>query len=145
YCIVPYTRGREQSRASRAILHEIKELALKGYAEVTLLGQNVNSYASDISFPALLKEVDKIEGIRRIRFVTSHPKDISDELIIVMRDLDKVCEHIHMPLQSGSTKILSLMNRKYTFEEYLRKVHKLKMKIPTIAITSDIIAGFPQE
>ncbi|MBF0558038.1 MAG: tRNA (N6-isopentenyl adenosine(37)-C2)-methylthiotransferase MiaB [Nitrospirae bacterium] len=145
YCIVPFTRGREQSRPSHSILNEIKELAHKGYREVTLLGQNVNSYASDKSFPELLKEVDKIEGIRRIRFVTSHPKDLSDELIIAIRDLEKVCEHIHLPLQSGSTRVLSLMNRKYTFDEYLKRVDALRRNVPGIAITSDIIAGFPEE
>ena len=145
YCIVPYTRGRERSRPSAAILDEIKGLAEKGYGEVTLLGQNVNSYASDISFPELLKAVDNVEGIRRVRFVTSHPKDLSDELIVAIRDCEKVCEHIHLPLQSGSTKILSLMNRKYDYDDYMRKVDKLRKEIPGIAITSDIIAGFPDE
>ena len=145
YCIVPYTRGRERSRASQSIINEIKELSEKGYKEITLLGQNVNSYKSKIKFPGLLGEINKIEGIERIRFVTSHPKDLSDELIYAVRDLDKVCEHIHLPLQSGSTKILALMNRKYTIEDYLKKVEKLRKQIPEIAITSDIIAGFPQE
>src|SRR5208337_4463776 len=145
YCIVPYTRGRERSRPSSAILSEIKGLAEKGYVEVTLLGQNVNSYASDISFPQLLKAVDKIEGIRRVRFVTSHPKDLSDDLIVAIRDCEKVCEHIHLPLQSGSTKILSLMNRKYEYNDYVHKVNKIRKEIPKIAITSDIIAGFPDE
>jgi len=145
YCIVPYTRGRERSRPSGAILNEIKGLADKGYVEVTLLGQNVNSYASDADFPELLKAVDKIEGIKRIRFVTSNPKDISDNLIAVIRDRDKVCEHIHLPLQSGSTRILSLMNRKYGYDDYMRTVDKLRKEIPAIAITSDIIAGFPDE
>jgi tRNA-2-methylthio-N6-dimethylallyladenosine synthase len=145
YCIVPYTRGREVSRPRQAILNEIRELAENGYREVTLLGQNVNSYSSDVSFPELLKAVDEIEGIRRIRFVTSHPKDLSDDLIIAMRDIEKVCEHIHLPLQSGSTKILSLMNRKYTYDEYMYKIDKLRKEIPNIAITSDIIAGFPDE
>ncbi len=145
YCIVPYTRGRERSRASLAILNEIKGLADKGYKEVTLLGQNVNSYNSDMSFPQLLEAVNEIKGISRIRFVTSHPKDLSDDLISAMQDLEKVCEHIHLPLQSGSTRILSLMNRKYTFDEYRVKVDKIRKKIPEIAITSDIITGFPQE
>lgn len=145
YCIVPYTRGRERSRPSRSILHEINELAERGYREVTLLGQNVNSYTSDISFSALLKETDKIQGIKRIRFVTSHPKDLSDELIFVMRDSEKVCEHMHLPLQSGSTNVLSMMNRRYTFDEYRRNVEKLRSNIPEIALTSDIIAGFPNE
>jgi tRNA-2-methylthio-N6-dimethylallyladenosine synthase len=145
YCIVPYTRGREKSRASYSIINEIKELAEKGYKEITLLGQNVNSYSSDLNFPGLIKEINKINGIKRIRFVTSHPKDLSDELIYAIRDLDKVCEHIHLPLQSGSSKILALMNRRYTYEDYQRKIEKLRMEIPEIAITSDIIAGFPQE
>lgn len=145
YCIVPYTRGREKSRASQSIIDEIKELAEKGYKEVTLLGQNVNSYKSDVDFPGLLKEINKINEIMRIRFVTSHPKDLSDELIYGIRDLEKVCEHIHLPLQSGSTKILALMNRKYTYADYMKKVEQLKREIPEIAITSDIIAGFPQE
>ncbi|MGD0283176.1 MAG: tRNA (N6-isopentenyl adenosine(37)-C2)-methylthiotransferase MiaB [Dissulfurispiraceae bacterium] len=145
YCIVPYTRGRERSRPANAILSEIKELAEKGYKEVILLGQNVNSYSSDVNFAELLKAVDKIQGISRIRFVTSHPKDLSDELIIVMRDCEKVCGHIHLPLQSGSSRILSLMNRKYTLEEYISKVDALRKQMPHIAITSDIIAGFPDE
>lgn len=145
YCIVPYTRGREKSRASQSIINEIKDLAEKGFKEVTLLGQNVNSYESDTNFPGLLKEIDKIDGIKRIRFVTSHPKDLSDELIYAIRDMEKVCEHIHLPLQSGSSKVLALMNRKYTYADYMNKVEKLKKEIPEIAITSDIIAGFPQE
>lgn len=145
YCIVPYTRGREKSRASQSIINEIKDLAEKGYKEVTLLGQNVNSYKSDVNFPGLLKEINKINGIKRIRFITSHPKDLSDELIYAIRDMEKVCEHIHLPLQSGSSKILNLMNRKYTYDDYMKKVEQLKREIPEIAITSDIIAGFPQE
>lgn len=145
YCIVPYTRGREKSRATVTILEEIKMLADRGYKEVLLLGQNVNSYQSDTDFPGLLKKINNINGIERIRFVTSHPKDLSDELIFAIRDLDKVCEHIHLPLQSGSNKILKLMNRGYSYEEYLKKIEKLKKNIPKIAITSDIIAGFPQE
>jgi tRNA-2-methylthio-N6-dimethylallyladenosine synthase len=145
YCIVPYTRGRERSRASHSIINEIKDLAEKGYKEVTLLGQNVNSYKSNINFAGLLREINKIYGIKRIRFVTSHPKDLSDELIYAIRDLEKVCEHIHLPLQSGSSKILALMNRKYTYYDYMKKVEQLKREVPEIAITSDIIAGFPQE
>src|SRR5208283_1421015 len=125
YCIVPYTRGRERSRPSSAILSEIKVLAEKGYLEITLLGQNVNSYAGDISFPELLKAVDKIEGIKRVRFVTSHPKDLSDDLIAAIRDCEKVCKHIHLPLQSGSTKILSLMNRRYEYNDYMHKVNEI--------------------
>jgi tRNA-2-methylthio-N6-dimethylallyladenosine synthase len=145
YCIVPYTRGREKSRASQSIIKEVKELALKGYKEVTLLGQNVNSYKSDLDFPELLNEINKIDAIKRIRFVTSHPKDFSDKLIYAIRDMEKVCEHIHLPLQSGSTKILGLMNRKYTYSDYLSKIEKLRKEMPEIAITSDIISGFPQE
>ncbi|MCL4536417.1 MAG: MiaB/RimO family radical SAM methylthiotransferase, partial [Nitrospirae bacterium] len=124
---------------------EIKDLAEKGYKEVTLLGQNVNSYKSNVDFPGLLKEINKIEGIKRIRFVTSHPKDLSDKLIYAIRDMERVCEHIHLPLQSGSSKILASMNRKYTYKDYLKKVEKLRREIPEIAITSDIIAGFSQE
>lgn len=145
YCIVPHTRGREKSRASESIINEIRKLAEKGYKEVTLLGQNVNSYMSDLDFPELLAEINKIDGISRIRFVTSHPKDLSEKLIEVMKDAEKVCEHLHLPLQSGSTKILGLMNRKYSYEEYAQKVELLRKTIPEIAITTDIIAGFPQE
>lgn len=145
YCIVPYTRGRERSRASDNIINEIKALADNGYKEVTLLGQNVNSYKSSLDFPGLLSEINKISGLNRIRFVTSHPKDITNELINNMRDLEKVCEHIHLPLQSGSTRILGLMNRKYTYEDYLSKVESLRNSMNEISITSDMIIGFPQE
>ncbi len=145
YCIVPYTRGREKSRALESIASEVRKLAGEGYKEVTLLGQNVNSYKSSVNFPGLLKELNDIPGIERIRFVTSHPKDLSNELIFAIKDFDKVCEHIHLPLQSGSSKILKLMNRKYTYEEFLDNVLKLKSEIPEIAITSDIISGFPGE
>jgi tRNA-2-methylthio-N6-dimethylallyladenosine synthase len=145
YCVVPFTRGRERSRPSADILQELKELAGKGYKEVTLLGQNVNSYRSDCDFPGLLRKADKIEGLERIRFVTSHPKDLSQDLVNAMAELEKLCKHIHLPLQSGSTRILKLMNRKYTYDEYRAKVHELRKIIPDITITSDIIAGFPQE
>lgn len=146
YCVVPYTRGRERSRPVESILREIRELGERGYKEVTLLGQNVNSYRDqDITFPELLEMINKIEGIERIRFVTSHPKDLSIRLIEVMRDCEKVCEHIHLPLQAGSDRILKLMNRKYTYSEYLEKVELLRKNIPNISITSDIIVGFPQE
>ena len=145
YCIVPYTRGREKSRPRASIAEEIRGLAGSGYKEVTLLGQNVNSYASDTDFPGLLKEINSIPGLERIRFVTSHPKDLSDDLIFAMKDLEKVCEHIHLPLQSGSSRVLSVMNRKYAYEEYLNKVVRLRKELPGIAITSDIIAGFPGE
>lgn len=145
YCIVPYTRGRERSRPSENIYSEVARLAESGYKEISLLGQNVNSYRSDTDFPGLLRRLDRVGGIERIRFVTSHPKDLSDELIAMMSDLPKVCEHIHLPLQSGSSNILRLMNRGYTYEEYIRKVMRLRDKVSGIAITSDIIAGFPGE
>ena len=145
FCIVPYTRGRERSRPTDKILAEVKELAARGYKEITLLGQNVNSYRSNSNFPGLLKILNRVGGIERIRFVTSHPRDLSEELIAVMGDLPRVCEHIHLPLQSGSNKILRLMNRGYSFEEYIQKVSKLRNKIPNISITTDIIAGFPGE
>jgi tRNA-2-methylthio-N6-dimethylallyladenosine synthase len=145
FCIVPYTRGRERSRPAKNILAEVRELAEKGYKEITLLGQNVNSYSSDTNFPGLLRILERVEGIERIRYVTSHPRDLSDELIAVIRDLPKVCEHIHLPLQSGSNKMLRLMNRGYSFEEYVQKVLKLRDRIPDVSITTDIIAGFPGE
>ncbi len=146
YCIVPFSRGKERSRPAENILKEIKMLGEMGYKEVTLLGQNVNSYRDqDTDFPKLLERINKIKGIERIRFVTSHPKDLSERLINVMRNCDKVCEHIHLPLQAGSDKILKLMNRKYTFDEYLDKIYLLREKIPNISITTDIIVGFPQE
>lgn len=145
YCIVPYTRGREKSRPSSSIYKEIFELSTKGFKEVILLGQNVNSYKSDLDFPGLLTKINTINGIERIRFVTSHPRDLSELLISKIKELSKVCEHIHLPLQSGSNKILDLMNRGYTYEEYSRKVEKLREAIPHISITSDIITGFPSE
>jgi len=145
YCIVPYTRGRERSRPANHILAEVKELAERGYKGITLLGQNVNSYRSETNFPGLLRILNGVGEIERIRFVTSYPRDLSDELIAVMTDLPKVCEHIHLPLQSGSNKILRLMNRGYSYEEYIQKVSKLREKIPNISITTDIIAGFPGE
>ncbi|TET31129.1 tRNA (N6-isopentenyl adenosine(37)-C2)-methylthiotransferase MiaB, partial [Candidatus Aerophobetes bacterium] len=149
FCNVPYVRGRERSRLAHDILKEVEELVPQGYKEVTLLGQNVNSYGKDleerIDFAHLLGLVNKIEGIRRIRFTTSHPKDLSDKLIKMMRDLDKVCEHLHLPVQSGSNKVLSGMNRKYTREEYINLVDKLRQAIPEITLTTDIIVGFPGE
>jgi tRNA-2-methylthio-N6-dimethylallyladenosine synthase len=145
YCVVPYTRGREKSRPSSKIILEIDELAKRGFKEVTLLGQNVNSYQSDLNFTQLLQNINGISGIERIRFVTSHPKDLSDDLIAAIRDLDKVCEHIHLPLQSGSSKILKLMNRHYSFSSYMKRIDSLRNAVPSIAITTDIIAGFPQE
>jgi tRNA-2-methylthio-N6-dimethylallyladenosine synthase len=149
YCIVPYTRGREKSREPKNILKEIEKLALQGYKEITLLGQNVNSYGKslpyDYSFARLLNEINKIDEIKRIRFMTSHPKDLSDELIEAMAKLDKVCEHLHLPVQSGSNRILKAMNRKYTKEDYLLLIEKIKKAVPNIAITTDIIVGFPGE
>src|SRR5699024_961182 len=149
YCIVPYTRGREKSREPEAIIKEISNLAKKDYKEITLLGQNVNSYGKtlnkDYRFPQLLRDVNKIDGIERIRFMTSHPKDLSDDLIYAMAECEKVCEHLHLPVQSGSNRILKLMNRKYTKEDYLAKIEKVKSIIPNISITTDIIVGFPSE
>jgi tRNA-2-methylthio-N6-dimethylallyladenosine synthase len=145
YCVVPYTRGREKSRPSNKILDEIEGLAREGVREITLLGQNVNSYRSELDFTGLLQHINKISGIERIRFVTSHPKDLSGDLIFAMRDIEKVCEHIHLPLQSGSSRILDLMNRNYSYEDYIKKIKMLRKLIPNIAITTDIISGFPQE
>ncbi len=149
YCIVPYVRGRERSREVAEILNEIRALAADGVKEVMLLGQNVNSYGKNlenpISFAALLQEVEKIDGIERIRFMTSHPKDLSDELIEVMKNSKKICRHLHLPLQSGSTRILEKMNRRYTKESYLALVEKLRREIPDLALTTDIIVGFPGE
>jgi tRNA-2-methylthio-N6-dimethylallyladenosine synthase len=145
YCIVPYTRGREKSRPVSHILEEVSHLAGKGYREITLLGQNVNSYTSDTDFPGLLRKLDTISGIERIRFVTSHPRDLSDELIAAMAELKSVCEHIHLPLQSGSDRVLQLMNRGYSYDAYINKISRLRERIPEIAITTDIIAGFPGE
>lgn len=150
YCIVPFTRGREVSRSLESIHQECIHLAQKGYKEITLLGQNVNSYGNDFkdkkdSFSDLLYKLDKIDGIERIRFMTSHPKDISLDLMYAIRDLKKVCEFVHFPLQSGSNKILKKMNRKYSKEDYLERVFKLKEIVPNIAIGTDIIVGFPGE
>lgn len=149
YCIVPYVRGREKSRLPGDILAEIRALASDGVREIMLLGQNVNSYgknlAHPVTFAALLEEAAKIEGIRRIRFMTSHPKDLSDELIAVMARHDKICNHLHLPLQSGSSRILARMNRRYDKEGYLALVDKIRSVLPDIAITTDIIVGFPGE
>lgn len=149
YCIVPYVRGRERSRDPAEILDEIRRLVDDGVVEVMLLGQNVNSYGkkSDISvtFAGLLREIEKIDGLKRIRFMTSHPKDLSDDLIEVMRDSKKICRHLHLPLQSGSDRILKAMNRRYTKEQYLALVDKIKTAMPDIAVTTDIIVGFPGE
>ena len=159
YCIVPYVRGRERSRKPRAIIEEVKELANHGYQEITLLGQNVNSYLrvekekqipfeeyeGVNSFATLLRAINKIEGIQRIRFVSPHPKDFTDDVIQAIADCEKVCKLIHLPLQSGNTKVLKEMNRKYTKEQYLNLVEKMKNKIPNLTLSTDIIVGFPGE
>ncbi len=149
YCIVPYVRGRERSRQPIDILAEIKDLVASGVKEITLLGQNVNSYGRDLkdqdwNFAKLLKEIAALE-VARIRFQTSHPKDLSDELIQVMAEHQNICRHLHLPLQSGSSRILKLMNRNYTKEIYLSLAEKIKSKIPSLALTTDIIVGFPGE
>ena len=159
YCIVPYVRGRERSREPRAIIEEVKELAKEGYKEITLLGQNVNSYLrverekqipfeeyeGVYSFAILLQAIDKIDGIERIRFVSPHPKDFTDDVIEQIANCDKVCKLVHLPLQSGNTKVLKEMNRKYTKEQYLSLVTKMKERIPNLTLSTDIIVGFPGE
>lgn len=149
YCIVPYVRGRERSRDPRAIIREIERLVADGVVEVMLLGQNVNSYGKTLeepmSFAQLLREIEKIEGLERIRFMTSHPKDLSDELIQVMGSSKKICRHLHLPVQSGSSRILEKMNRRYTKEHYLELVEKIRKAVPDISLTTDIIVGFPGE
>lgn len=149
YCIVPYVRGRERSREPKDIIREIERLVADGVVEVMLLGQNVNSYGKNleqpVTFAQLLQEIEKIDGLERIRFMTSHPKDLSDELIEVMSQSKKICKHMHLPLQSGSSRILQKMNRHYDKEQYLALVDKLRAAIPDIAITTDIIVGFPGE
>lgn len=149
YCVVPYVRGREKSREPEEIINEVKALALDGCKEITLLGQNVNSYGNNLdkkfTFSELLYELNKIDGIERIRFMTSHPKDLTDDLIMAIKQCSKVCNHVHLPVQSGSNEILNKMNRKYTKEHYLDLVNKLKKEIPDVAITTDIIVGFPGE
>ena len=149
YCIVPYVRGRERSRNPKDIIHEIEQLVADGVVEIMLLGQNVNSYGKTLeepmTFAQLLREIEKIEGLQRIRFMTSHPKDLSDELIQVMKESKKICRHLHLPLQSGSSRILNVMNRRYTKEQYLELAEKIRREIPDIAITTDIIVGFPGE
>jgi len=149
YCIVPYVRGRERSRNPEDIIREIQGLVADGVVEVMLLGQNVNSYGKTLEHPMtfaqLLTEIEKIEGLERIRFMTSHPKDLSDELIEVMKHSKKICKHLHLPVQSGSTEILKKMNRRYTKEQYLELVRKIKEAVPDISLTTDIIVGFPGE
>ncbi len=149
YCIVPYVRGRERSRKPREIIREIENLVADGVVEIMLLGQNVNSYGKNLeepmSFAQLLREIEQIEGLKRIRFMTSHPKDLSDELIQVMKESKKICKHLHLPLQSGSSRILQAMNRRYTKEQYLALAEKIRREIPDISLTTDIIVGFPGE
>ncbi|MCI9598234.1 MAG: tRNA (N6-isopentenyl adenosine(37)-C2)-methylthiotransferase MiaB [Firmicutes bacterium] len=147
YCIVPYTRGRERSRKPADILEEVKRLTEDGVREVTLLGQNVNSYRGDeeTDFTRLLYQLDQIPDLKRIRFMTSHPKDLSDKLIQAYVDCEKLCAHIHLPVQSGSSRVLERMNRKYTKADYLGIIERLKVAVPGIAISTDIIVGFPGE
>ena len=149
YCIVPYVRGRERSRRAEVILEEVESLVKEGYKEITLLGQNVNSYNSDgqggMSFPELLDRCARIEGKFRLRFMTSHPKDFTKELAIVMRKHDKICNLLHLPVQAGSDRILTLMNRRYTREKYMSEIKMLRELIPNCAVTTDLIVGFPTE
>ncbi|MBO3333899.1 tRNA (N6-isopentenyl adenosine(37)-C2)-methylthiotransferase MiaB [Clostridium perfringens] len=149
YCIVPYVRGRERSRKSEDIIKEIEELVSQGYKEITLLGQNVNSYGKgleeDIDFAGLLRKVNEVEGLERVRFMTSHPKDLSDDVIMAIKECDKLCEQVHLPVQSGSSRILKEMNRHYDREYYLDLVKKIKSEIPDVTLTTDIIIGFPGE
>lgn len=149
YCIVPYVRGRERSRKPEDIIKEVEGLVRDGVSEVMLLGQNVNSYGKNLkaplSFTGLLEKIEQIDGLKRIRFMTSHPKDLSDELIEFMGRSEKLCKHIHLPLQSGSSRLLKIMNRHYTKEDYLQLVEKIRKAVPDIAITTDIITGFPGE
>ncbi len=149
YCIVPYVRGRERSRSPKDIIKEIESIAADGVVEIMLLGQNVNSYGRTLeepmSFADLLREVEKVEGIERIRFMTSHPKDLSEDLIQVMKESKKICRHLHLPLQSGSTSILAAMNRSYTKEQYLAIAERIRKEIPDMSITTDIMVGFPGE
>ena len=149
YCIVPYVRGRERSREPEAIVKEVKRLVADGVSEVMLLGQNVNSYGKTLEYPVtfaqLLEMLEDVEGLKRIRFMTSHPKDLSDELIETMAKSKKICHHLHLPLQSGSSRILKIMNRRYDKEKYLNLVEKIRKAIPDISLTTDIIVGFPGE
>ena len=148
YCIVPYVRGRERSRIPEEIINECKDLVSAGYKEITLLGQNVNSYGHDLgntNFSALLREIDKIEGNFRLRFMTNHPKDFSEELIKTLSECKKTTKNVHLPVQAGSDRVLKLMNRRYTAEDYIKKVELLRKYIPDIAVTTDIMVGFPTE
>ena len=146
YCIVPYVRGREKSRSAAVILDEVRSLVAAGYREITLLGQNVNSYRDgETDFPALLDAVATVEGKFRVRFMTSHPKDFSARLVAVMKKHDKICNLLHLPAQSGSSRVLALMNRRYTREQYLEKIALLRAEIPEAEVTTDLIVGFPTE
>ena len=149
YCVVPYVRGRERSRKSEDIIKEIEDLVAKGYKEVTLLGQNVNSYGKgleeDIDFAKLLRRINEVQGLERVRFMTSHPKDLNKDVIYAIKECDKLCEQIHLPVQSGSNRILKKMNRHYTKESYLELVELIKKEIPGVSLTTDIIVGFPGE
>ncbi|MBQ6759709.1 MAG: tRNA (N6-isopentenyl adenosine(37)-C2)-methylthiotransferase MiaB [Selenomonadaceae bacterium] len=145
YCIVPYVRGRERSRKPNEIIAEVKQAVAEGFKEITLLGQNVNSYAGGMTFAELLAAVDKVAGVERLRFMTSHPKDLSDELIAAIAGGEHICEHIHLPVQYGSDKILRRMNRVYSVEGYLRLVEKIRAAIPNVSLTTDLIVGFPGE
>lgn len=149
YCIVPYVRGRERSRKPEEIEKEIKAMVKEGYKEITLLGQNVNSYGKglepEINFAQLLRRINEIDGLERVKFMTSHPKDLSDEVIDAIAECDKLCENVHLPVQSGSSRILKKMNRHYTREQYLDLIKRIKERIPNVALTTDIIVGFPGE
>jgi tRNA-2-methylthio-N6-dimethylallyladenosine synthase len=149
YCIVPYVRGRERSREPKEIIREIEKLVADGVVEIMLLGQNVNSYGKNLEHPVtfaeLLQQVEQIEGLKRIRFMTSHPKDLSDDLIEVMKHSTKICTQLHLPVQSGSSRILKEMNRRYTKEQYLALVEKIRAAVPNVSLTTDIIVGFPGE
>ncbi|MBB6716013.1 tRNA (N6-isopentenyl adenosine(37)-C2)-methylthiotransferase MiaB [Clostridium gasigenes] len=149
YCVVPYVRGRERSRTPKDIVKEIEGLISKGYKEITLLGQNVNSYGKgldeEITFAMLLRKINEVPGIERIRFMTPHPKDLTEDVILAIRDCDKVCEQIHLPVQSGSNRILKKMNRNYTRENYIELIKKIRKEIPGVTITTDLIIGFPGE
>ena len=149
YCVVPYVRGRERSRKPEDIIKEIEDLVAQGYKEVTLLGQNVNSYGKgleeEITFAELLRKVNEVEGLERVRFMTSHPKDLADEVIMAIKECDKLCEQIHLPVQSGSSRVLKAMNRHYDREQYLEIIKKIKAEIKDVSITTDIIVGFPGE
>lgn len=145
YCIVPYVRGPESSRSPQSIIREIGDLVGKGYKDITLLGQNVNSYASDLSFTDLLIRVLEETSIERLRFMTSHPKDLSQDLIVLLGKEDRLCPHIHLPVQSGSDRILSAMNRKYTCGQYLDLVDRIRDTVPEVVLTTDLIVGFPGE